>query len=141
VRSNTRGVYAGDDDDRFVADHLEIERLAAAIEARRLELHKTSGFERLYARVTRLYFGGLHRHLAGLRVALRPGARLAYVVGDQGSFLRVLIPTGRILADLADGLGYEVCGLDLFRLRRATATRTALREEVVVLRWPGPGRR
>ena len=138
VRSNTRGVYAVDDDDRFVADHVEIGRLAAAIEARRLELHKTSGFERLYARVTRLYFGGLHRHLAGLRPALRPGAHLAYVVGDQASFLRVLIPTGRLLADLADALGYEVCGLDLFRLRRATATRSALREEVVVLRWPGP---
>jgi hypothetical protein len=142
MRSNTRGVYAGDDDDRFVADHVEIERLAAAIEARRLELHKTSGFERLYSRVTRLYFGGLYRHLAGLRAALRPGARLAYVVGDQGSFLRVLIPTGRLLADLADALGYQVCALDLFRLRRATATRSALREEVVVLRWPGPrGRR
>ncbi|MBI5480082.1 MAG: DNA methyltransferase [Deltaproteobacteria bacterium] len=141
VRSNTRGVYAGDDDDRFVADHVEIGRLAAAIEARRVELHKTSGFERLYPRVTRLYFGGLFRHLAGLRRALRPGARLAYVVGDQGSFLRVLIPTGRLLAGLADGLGYEVLGLDLFRLRRATATRTALREEVVVLRWPGPAGR
>jgi hypothetical protein len=141
VRSNTRGVYASDDDDRFVAAHAEIGRLAAAIEARRLELHKTSGFERLYARVTRLYFGGLVRHLAGLRAALRPGACLAYVVGDQGSFLRVLIPTGRLLADLADSLGFEVCGLDLFRLRRATATRTALREEVVVLRWPGPSRR
>jgi hypothetical protein len=142
VRSNTRGVYAADDDDRFVAGHGEIQRLATAIEARRVALGKTSGFERLYHRVTRLYFGGLYRHLAGLAAALRPGARLAYVVGDQGSFLRVLIPTGRLVAELADGLGYEVVGLDLFRLRRATATRMALREEVVVLRWPGPrGRR
>ncbi len=137
VRSNTRGVYAADDDDRWVAAHPEIARLAAAIEARRVALGKTSGFERLYARVTRLYFGGMARHLADLRAVLRPGACLAYVVGDQASYLRVLIRTGRLLAAIAQSLGYEVEGIDLFRTRLATATREQLREEVVVLRWPG----
>lgn len=137
VRSNTRGVYKGDDDDRWVAEHPEIARIAAAIEARRIELGKTSGFERLYARVTRLYFGGMARHLADLRPILRPGARLAYVVGDQASYLRVMIRTGQILADIARALGYEVDRIDLFRTRLATATREQLREEVLVLRWPG----
>ena len=137
VRSNTRGVYKGDDDDRWVAGHPEIDHVAGAIEARRLELGKTSGFERLYARVARLYFGGMARHLAGMRVVLRPGARLAYVVGDQASYLRVMIRTGQVLAGLAHSLGYEVVGIDLFRTRLATATREQLREEVVVLRWPG----
>jgi hypothetical protein len=31
-----------------------------------------------------------------------------------------------------------VVGIDLFRTRLATATREQLREEVVILRWPGP---
>ncbi len=137
VRSNTRGVYKGDDDDAWVAQHPEIGRIADAIEARRLELGKTSGFERMYARVTKLYFGGMARHLADLRVALRPGAMLAYVVGDQASYLRVMIRTGQLLADIAQSLGYELVRIDLFRTRRATATREQLREEVVVLRWPG----
>jgi hypothetical protein len=137
VRSNTRGVYKEDDDDRWVAEHPEIQRVAQAIEARRLELGKTSGFERMYARVTKLYFGGMARHLADLRAVLRPGARLAYVVGDQASYLRVMIRTGQILADIATSLGYELESLDLFRTRLATATREQLREEVVVLRWPG----
>jgi DNA modification methylase len=137
VRSNTRGVYKGDDDDRWVENHPEIQRLAQAIEARRVQLGKTSGFERLYARVTRLYFGGMARHLADLRRVLRPGAQLAYVVGDQASYLRIMIRTGQLLADLAQSLGYELVGIDLFRTRRATATREQLREEVVVLRWPG----
>ncbi len=137
VRSNTRGVYRGDDDDRWVAEHPEIRRIAAEIEARRIALGKTSGFERLYARVTTLYFGGMARHLAELRAILRPGARLAYVVGDQASYLRVLIRTGQLLASIAEALGYQVLGLDLFRTRLATATREQLREEVVVLRWPG----
>jgi len=137
VRSNTRGVYKSDTDDRLVADHDEIQRIAESIEARRIELGKTSGFERLYARVTKLYFGGMLRHLMDLRPMLRPGARLAYVVGDQASYLRVMIRTGQLLADLAKSVGYEVVGIDLFRTRLATATREQLREEVVLLRWPG----
>jgi len=137
VRSNTRGVYKLDDDDQWVAAHAEIQRIAQAIEARRLELGKTSGFERMYARVTKLYFGGMARHLAELRPVLRPGAQLAYVVGDQASYLRVMIRTGQILADIATSLGYHVESIDLFRTRLATATREQLREEVVVLRWPG----
>jgi hypothetical protein len=137
IRSNTRGVYKSDTDDALVAGHEEIERVANAIEHRRIELAKTSGFERLYARVARLYFGGMAQHLAELRTVLRPGARLAYVVGDQASYLQVMIRTGQLLADLAHSLGYEVVGIDLFRTRLATATREQLREEVLVLRWPG----
>jgi len=137
IRSNTRNVYTADDDDRWVAEHAEIQRIAAAIEARRIALNKTSGFERLYARVTRLYFGGMHRHLAALRPLLRPGAQLAYVVGDQASYLRIMIRTGELLAEIARDLGYDVVGIDLFRTRLATATRAQLREEVVLLRWPG----
>jgi DNA methylase len=138
MRSNTRNVYRDDDDDRWVSSHREIQRIAADIEARRIELGKTSGFERMYARVTKLYFGGMARHFEELKTILRPGARLAYVVGDQASYLQVMIRTGQILADIASGLGYEVEGIDLFRTRLATATRQQLREEVVLLRWPGP---
>jgi hypothetical protein len=138
LRSNTRGVYKADRDDLLVADHEEIQRIAVDIEKRRIELGKTSGFERLYARVTKLYFGGMARHLSDLRAVLRPGAQLAYVVGDQASYLRVMIRTGRLLASIAESLGYEVTGIDLFRTRLATATKEQLREEVVLLRWPGP---
>jgi hypothetical protein len=137
VRSNTRNVYKEDADDRWVASHPEIQRIAEEIEARRIELGKDSGFERMYARVTKLYFGGMAQHLATLRPVLRPGAWLAYVVGDQASYLRVMIRTGQILASIAQSLGYELIGIDLFRTRLATATQEQLREEVVVLRWPG----
>ena len=137
VRSNTRSVYKADEDDALVARHEGIQRIARLIEERRIELGKTSGFERQYARVTKLYFGGMVRHLAGLRSRLRPGARLAYVVGDQASYLRVMIRTGQILGELAQTLGYELTAIDLFRTRLATASREYLREEVVRLRWPG----
>lgn len=137
VRSNTRGVYKADDDDQWITTHAEVQRIATEIEARRIELGKTSGFEKLYGRVTKLYFGGMARHLSDLRTILRPGAHLAYVVGDQASYLRVMIRTGQLLADIAQSLGYELVSIDLFRTRLATATREQLREEVVVLYWPG----
>jgi len=137
LRSNTRGVYKEDDDDQWIEQMPEIHRIADAIEHRRLEIGKTSGFERLYPRVTKLYFGGMARHLKDLQTVLRPNAHLAYVVGDQASYLQVMIRTGHLLADIAQSLGYELESIDLFRSRRATATRQDLREEVVVLRWPG----
>ena len=139
VRSNTRTAYVDDRDDQFVADMESIQRIAREIEERRIELGKTSGFERMYARVTKLYFGGMARHLADLRPLLKPGAQLAYVVGDQASYLRVMIRTGQLLAEIGERLGYEVVGIDLFRTRLATATKEQLREEVVILRWPGHG--
>ena len=137
LRSNSRGVYKGDDDDAWIAAHPEIQALADEIERTRIEQGKTSGFERMYHRVARLYFGGMARHFASLRGVLKPGAQLAYVVGDQASYLRVMIRTADLLADIAEGLGYEVLGKGLFRTRAATATRSELNEEVLVLRWPG----
>ena len=137
VRSNTRSVYKADADDALVAEHEGIQSIARRIEQRRIEQGKTSGFERQYARVTKLYFGGMVRHLSGLRSRLRPGARLAYVVGDQASYLRVMIRTGQLLGELAQSLGYELTAIDLFRTRIATASKQQLREEVVRLRWPG----
>ncbi|MCK6584968.1 MAG: site-specific DNA-methyltransferase [Anaerolineales bacterium] len=137
VRSNTRGIYKGDDDDQWVSDFPEIHRIADEIEKRRIEMGKDSGFERLYPKAAKLYFGGMAKHLSDLRRVLRPGAKLAYVVGDQASYLRVMIRTGRILGDIAQKLGYELVGIDLFRTRLATATKEQLREEVVILQWKG----
>ena len=137
VRSNTRSVYKQDDDDSWLEQFPMIRELADQIEARRLELGKTSGFERMYHRVTRLYFGGMARHLASLRATLKPGARLAYVVGDQASYFRIMIRTGQLLAEIAENLGYEVEDIDLFRTRAATATRAQINEEVLVLKWSG----
>lgn len=137
VRSNTRGVYKGDDDDQWIDNNKDINQLADTIEQRRIELCKNSGFERLYSRVTRLYFGGMAKHLSEISKVLKPGAKLAYIVGDQASYFRIMIKTGDILAKIAQSTGYELLRTDLFRTRQATSTKSVLREEVVVLRWKG----
>ncbi|URR36700.1 DNA methyltransferase [Thermosynechococcus sp. HN-54] len=137
IRSNSRNVYKADNDDQWIQDYPAIQSIADEIERRRIELGKTSGFEKLYGRVTKLYFGGMARHLAALRSVLRPNAQLAYVVGDQASYLRVMIRTGQLLVDIAEALGYEFVRTDLFRTRFASATKEQLREEVIILRWKG----
>ena len=137
LRSNTRNVYKEDNDDIYILQNNEIVHIAEEIEKRRIELRKTSGFERLYSRVTKLYFGGMARHLFLLRTILKPGAVLAYVVGDQSSYLRIKIQTGRLLVQIAESLGYDIIDIDLFRKRIATILGEYLNEEVVVLRWKG----
>ncbi len=137
IRSNTRGIYKGDADHKWIENNNKVIRLAEEIERKRIELSKTSGFEKFYSKVTLQYFGGMARHFAELRPVLKKGARLAYVVGDQASYFKVMIRTGELLADIAQSLGYELEGIDLFRRRFATATSSELREEVVMLRWPG----
>lgn len=76
------------------------------------------------------------RHFSELTKILKPGAKLAYVVGDQASYLQVMIRTGKILAQISERLGYHVERVDLFRTQFATATQNELREEIVVLKWP-----
>lgn len=135
VRSNTRGIYSSDDDDKWISNNITIQEIAREIEKRRIYLGKTSGFEKNYHRVAKLYFGGMFRHLSVLRKFLKRGAKLAYVVGDQESYLRVNIPTGHILADMSQSLGYKVLGLDIFRKRFSTSSKKWLNEEVLLLEW------
>ncbi|MCK4653244.1 MAG: DNA methyltransferase [Candidatus Cloacimonetes bacterium] len=137
IRSNTRNIYKGDNDKDWIKSFKQITDLADNIESRRLELGKTSGFERLYHKVVRNYFGGMARHLSELQSILNPGAQLAYVVGDQASYFRIPIRTGKIISEIAVDLGYELVGIDLFRTRLSTVTKEHLREEVVLLKWRG----
>lgn len=137
LRSNTKNVYVADQDHLWVENIPEITALSQQIEDMRIALNKTSGFEKLYHKVVKLYFGGMAKHLSDLRPKLKKGAQLAYVVGDQASYFRIHIKTGELLAKVAESLGYEVVGIDLFRTRLSTVTKEMLREEVVVLKWNG----
>ena len=137
VRSNTRSVYKADTDHKFVEHIKSITEIANKIEDKRIQLGKTSGFEKLYHKVTLQYFGGMAKHLIGCKKILKPGSKLAYVVGDQGSYLRVMIRTGHLLAEVAEDLGYQVKDIELFRTRFATASKEELREEVLILQYNG----
>jgi DNA modification methylase len=142
LRSNTRNVFTRDRDADEVREFSSIQKICATIEARRIELRKTSGFERLYHKVVAHYFGGMRRHFRNLYPRLAKGAQLAYVVGDQLSFLMVPVPTAQLLGEVAESEGYEVTGCELWRERVGTKVRNCaegrkvvrVREETLLLR-------
>jgi len=141
LRSNTRNVFVDDTDSQEVQGFASIQAVCQAIERRRVELAKDSGFERLYHKVVGHYFGGMRRHFRALRPKLRPQAKLAYVVGDQLSFLMVHVATARLLAEVAEAEGYRALGCELWRERVGTKVRHSatgdktvrVREEILVL--------
>jgi DNA methylase len=142
LRSNTRNIFVDDADAAEVTEFQSIQQVCRKIEQRRIELDKDSGFERLYHKVVAHYFGGMRRHLRALRPKLLKGARLAYVVGDQLSFLMVPVATAKLLAEVAAAEGFKTIGCDLWRERIGTKVRNSLtaektvrvREEVLLLR-------
>ena len=138
IRSNSKNVYRNDNDAQYISNIGSINELSNKIEERRLELGKTSGFEKLYASVVKQYFGGMARHLSELKPFLRNGASLAYVVGDQASYFQIPIRTSVLLGEVAESIGgYRVDRVDTFRKRFATATETWLNEDVLVLKYKG----
>jgi len=133
MRSNSRNVFVDDSDHECVKPFDSVTRLADSIEEKRIRMGKTSGFEKLYHRIVRNYFGGMYRHLESLKPLLSAHARLAYVVGDQMSFFQTHIATAHILAEIAERLGYKVNEIELWRTRLSTATKRQIDENVLIL--------
>lgn len=141
LRSNTRNIFVNDRDGEEVKEFASIQKICADIEKRRIELGKTSGFERLYHKVVAHYFGGMRRHFRVLHPKLKPKAKLAYVVGDQLSYLMIPVPTASLLGQVAEAEGFRVVGCDLWRERIGTRVKNdtekrktvKVREEVLLL--------
>ena len=141
LRSNTRNIFVDDTDGEEIKEFASIRKVCRDIERRRIELDKDSGFERLYHKVVSHYFGGMRRHLRALRPKLNRRARLAYVVGDQLSFLMVPVATASLLSEVAEAEGYRTIGRELWRERVGTKVRNSrtnertvrVREEILLL--------
>jgi hypothetical protein len=134
IRSHTKGIYAADDDQQFVSSSVALKRLKAEIDVRAAT--KTYGFARLYSRVMLEYFGGLVKHFQSVLPYLEPGARCAYVVGDQSSYLQVHIPTADLLAELAVECGFQHVETRQWRTRWSTTMSRNVVENILLLRAP-----
>ncbi len=132
LRSNTRNVFVNDRDGDEVAEFSSINAVCQQIERRRQELGKTSGFERLYHKVVAHYFGGMRRHFRALYKKAVPGANLAYVVGDQFSFLMVPVRTAALLCEVAAAEGFRTRAIELWRERIGTKIRNSASKEKLV---------
>lgn len=82
------------------------------------------------------YFHDMHRVLAQLEGRLSAHAEVWAVVGDS-RYAGINIPVGRVLADFAPELGYEVVSIKPFRSMRSSAQQGGqheLDESLLVLR-------
>jgi 16S rRNA G966 N2-methylase RsmD len=131
IRSHTKGIYKQDKDSALVKEHKVIQGLVKELD--RVTADKTHGFARLYSTVVQEYFGGMKRHLASAKRRLQSKAKCAYIVGDQGSYLGVHIPTAKILASIAEGLDFRVTGIRKWRTRWASVSRREIDEHIVLL--------
>ena len=131
IRSHTKGIYKRDKDAALVKEHSIIQKLVAELD--RVTSTKTHGFARLYSKVVQEYFGGMMRHLVSAKKTLRSEAKCAYIVGDQGSYLGVHIPTAKILVNIAEGLGFRVMAIRKWRTRWASVSGREIDEHIVLL--------
>jgi SAM-dependent methyltransferase len=134
IRSHTKGIYKGDEDQLRAKGLSSVERLASEVE---LAIRgKESGFEKLYPTVVRSYFGGMKRHFESLFELMRSGGKAAYVVGDQAAYLRVPIRTAILLGETAESVGFKVDEIKLWRRRFATGISSYLDENILLLQKP-----
>ncbi len=115
-----------------------LESLSSRLEAERRR--RPRGKE--YDRVIGPYFEGMSRVLVNMRKCVRPGARIALVVGDSAPY-GVYIDTPGLLAQLAQELGLRPVNVSTIRHRGARWVNNgvrhqhALSERLVVLCSPG----
>ena len=133
LRSNSRNIFVTDNDGDQIKDFERINKIADEIERKRIALNKSSGFEKMYHKIVRHYFGGMYLHLKSLKPFLSQKAKLVYIVGDQMSFFRTCIPTAELLSEIAESLGYRELAIELWRTRLATVTKMQLNENALIL--------
>ncbi len=73
------------------------------------------------------YFNDIEEHVVSLTPFLRPGARLAYVIGNS-QFYGIPLPSDEILADIFEAHGLRVHSLERMRRRNS---KTGLYEAIV----------
>jgi DNA methylase len=134
IRSHTKNIYEGDHDGDLVKDSRVLDKIANRIKQKIKT--KTHGFARLYPKVLLEYFGGMKRHFEEVIKVLSPGAHCAYVVGDQSSYLRVHVPTAKILGELAKKAGFQHVQITRWRSRWSTTTSRSIDENILVMQKP-----
>lgn len=100
-----------------------VRALAEQIREKTKALGKTDGFSAKYPRTLLAYFGSMTKHLMTMRRALVPGAKLAYLVGDQASYHGIPVKTAELLGEIADTYGYTVDNIEIYK-NRVSKTRT-----------------
>jgi len=134
LRSSSKNVYKTDHDYDLVSSCTQVKRLVKFLEQRAKD--KDYNFAKKYPKVVGEYFGGIYRHLSSLAKILPKGAKCAYVVGEQRSFLGCFIPTASVMSKMCQDLNLPFKKLALLNWRTrvpTTGARLPLAEQILIL--------
>lgn len=134
LRSHTKGIYVGDKDSEEITDLQTVNEIVSKIES--FDKEGASGFELLYGKVIKEYFGGMKRHFEQAFEILKPGGFGAYIVGDQASYRGVKVETAKILSEIAQSTGFEAQDISLWRERWSSSTSQYVNENILIIKKP-----
>ena len=128
IRGSTKLIFKEDNNAKYVEKFKSVQKVANKIGEELKD--KNWGWD--YPRMIREYFGDMYLCLKECKKVLKKGAPALFVVGDQ-TYKNVVIPVGKILAEMGQDLGYEKTDVEFFRMRRSTMHKIPLPEEITVL--------
>lgn len=128
VKGSTKLIFKDSNSARYIQKFESIQKLANKI-AEALSDRKW-GWN--YPRMVKEYFGDIYLSLIEFKKVLKKRSYALLVVGDQ-TYKKIIIPVGQIIVELAKDLDYKSAKLEIFRVRRSTAHKIPLKEEIVIL--------
>ena len=128
VKGSTKLIFKESDSAKYVENNNGVNEVANKIAYALRD--KNWGFD--YPRMIREYFGDMYLNLKAHLDILDEGGVYILVVGDQ-TYKNIVIPVGKILAEMGKELGYNKADIEHHRMRRSTTHNIPLPEENVIL--------
>ncbi|RLC89761.1 MAG: DNA methyltransferase, partial [Chloroflexi bacterium] len=75
------------------------------------------------------YFNDIEEHIESLNRFLRPGTRLAYIIGNS-KFYGITLPSDEVLADIFEAHGVRIISIERMRRRNS---KSGLYEAIVFM--------
>jgi DNA modification methylase len=128
VKGSTKLIFKESNSEAYVKDFKSIQDISNMVSVALDD--KKWGWD--YPRMIREYFGDMYLCLKDFKSVIKPNGHILLVVGDQ-TYKNIIIPVGKILAEMAESLGYSDIKIELFRIRKSSLHNIPLNEEVLVL--------
>jgi DNA modification methylase len=133
LRGSTTNIYRDDNLGSHVSGLQSIQEITEEIDKRLKHDGATSGFEKLYSKLVREYFGGMYLVFVEALKVLKPGAPFALLVSDSHAFKMVHISTATILGEVALLAGFTEVRIDLWQWKKTTSHSYELRENILIV--------
>lgn len=136
LRSSTTNIYKDDNEYEAISDIQSIIDVTSLIQERLDADGATSGFEKLYTRLVKEYFGGMYNNLLECYKVLKPGGKISLLVSDSHAFKMVHIQTAEILKEIGLKAGFVNPEIELWQMKNSTSHKYQLRENILILQKP-----